>query len=307
MKYSVVIPVFNSEKTIGAIIDNLVKFFGEKELDFEIVLVNDGSKDLSWSIINQKIIEYPKKILAIDLIKNHGQHIANFCGLENSTGDYIITMDDDGQNPVNEISKLIQKSKEGYEIVIGKFIKKKHSLYRRLGSKLVKYLVQKIFQTPKNLYLSNFRIIKRNVINRIIRLNIANPYLPGLLISYSSSHTNIIVDHIERKYGKSRYSILKIIKIILELLFNHSTYPIRIITFFGFFVSLISFVLGFFYILNSVLYGTEVSGWTTVVVLVSFLSGLNLIILTMLSEYVIRINKNLSSKNKYFIRQLIKE
>jgi len=245
--------------------------------------------------------------LAIDLINNHGQHIANYCGLENSTGNYIITMDDDGQNPVNEISKLIQKSKEGYELVIGKFIEKKHSLFRRLGSKFVKYIVNKIFKIPKNLHLSNFRIIKRSVIDRIGKLNISNPYLPGLLISYSSSHANIIVEHIERKYGKSQYNILKIIKLILELLFNHSTYPIRICTFFGIFVAVISFALGFFYILKSILYGSQVSGWTTVVVLVSFLSGLNLIILSMLSEYIIRVNRNLSSKNKYFIRQLIKK
>ena len=307
MKYSVVIPVFNSEKNIGIIIDELLIFFKEKKLDFEIVLVNDGSKDLSWSIINKKILEYPKKILAIDLIKNHGQHIANYCGLENSSGDYIITMDDDMQNPINEISKLIEQSKEGYELVIGQFIEKKHSFMRRIGSKIIKYFVSKIFKIPKNLHLTNFRIIKKDVIDRICQINIYNPYLPGLLISHSYSHANIIVEHKERKYGTSQYNILKIAKLIFELLFNHSTYPIRVFASFGILVAVISFVLGFFYILKSLLYGSQVSGWTTVVVLISFLGGLILIILSMIGEYIIRVNRNLSNQNKYFIRQLIKK
>jgi glycosyltransferase involved in cell wall biosynthesis len=306
MKYSIIIPVYNSEKTIGVLIDELIKYFSKNNLNFEIICVNDGSIDDSWNVIKKKLNLYQGKIVAINLINNHGQQIANYCGLENSSGDYLITMDDDAQNPVSEISKLIQKSKEGFELVIGKYIQKRHNIIRRLGSRIVRYIVGKIFKIPENLHLSNFRIIKREVIDRICQLNIHYPYLPGLLINYSSSQTNVFVEHKERKYGSSKYNFLKIMKLIFELLFNHSTYPIRVFTFFGFCVASISFALGLFFIFKSSLYGTQVPGWTTVVALVSFLGGLTLIILSMIGEYLIRINRNLSSRNKYFIKELIK-
>ena len=305
MKYSVVFPVFNSEKTIGKLRDELVIFFNKAQLDFEIILVNDGSEDESWNIIKNKI-KLIKNICAIDLINNHGQQLANYCGFKNSSGDYVITMDDDMQNPVSEISKLIQKSKEGHELVVGKYIEKKHTFTRRLGSKFIRYIVGKIFKIPKNLHLSNFRIIKRSVIDRICSININYPYFPGLLIQYSSSQANVLVEHHERRHGSSQYNALKITKLVFEILFNYSIYPLRIFTIFGLGVSAISFSLGIFFILKALIYGSVIQGWTTVVTLISFLGGLILIILFMMGEYLIRVNRNLLSKNKYFIRELIK-
>ena len=215
-------------------------------------------------------------------------------------------MDDDMQNPVSEISKLIQKSKEGHELVIGKYIEKKHTFIRRLGSKFTRYIVGKIFKIPKNLYLSNLRIIKRCVIDRICSINISYPYFPGLMVQYSSSQANVVVEHNERRYGSSQYNALKITKLIFEILFNYSIYPLRIFTLFGLSVSAISFSLGTFFILKALIYGSAIQGWTTVVTLISFLGGLILIILFMIGEYLIRVNRNVLSKNKYFIRELIK-
>lgn len=214
MKYSIVIPVYNSEKTIGVLIEELIKFFSNYSDRYEIICINDCSTDDSWKIIENKLIKYPDKILAIDLVKNYGQQSAIYCGLKNSTGEYIITMDDDLQNPVNEIEKLIVKSKEGYDVVIGKFTQKKHNFIRRLGSKIVRYFLDKIFDIPKNLHMTNFRIIKRIVIERIFELKIQNPYLPGLYVHYSSSVTNINVKHNERLFGSSNYNTLKIIKLV---------------------------------------------------------------------------------------------
>ena len=305
MKYSVVIPVFNSEKTIGTVIDELVIFFSKAKLNFEIILVNDGSIDNSWNIIKKKRNKYRKNICAINFINNYGQQIANYCGLENSSGDYIITMDDDGQNPTEEIAKLIKKSKEKFELVIGKYIKKKHSFVRRFGSKLIRYVIGKIFKIPDNLHLSNFRIIKRCVVDRVCGLNINYPFLPGLLIEHSSSQANVLVNHKSRKHGSSRYNITKIIKLIFEIMFNYSTFPLRFFTFLGFIISMTSFGMGIFYILKAIIYGSEVQGWTTVVTLLSFLGGLILIILFMLGEYIIRVNKKLSSKEKYFIKEIL--
>ena len=306
MKYSIVIPVYNSEKTIGVLIEELIKFFSNYSDRYEIICINDCSTDDSWKIIENKLIKYPDKILAIDLVKNYGQQSAIYCGLKNSTGEYIITMDDDLQNPVNEIEKLIVKSKEGYDVVIGKFTQKKHNFIRRLGSKIVRYFLDKIFDIPKNLHMTNFRIIKRIVIERIFELKIQNPYLPGLYVHYSSSVTNINVKHNERLFGSSNYNTLKIIKLVSELLFNHSTYPLRGLIIIGLFISIISFSFGFFFFVKALIYGSQVPGWSSVFVLISFLGSLILVTISMIGEYLIRINKNLSSNNRYFIRQIKK-
>src|SRR6056300_954908 len=103
MKYSVLVPVFNSEKTIGPLIDALINFFKNEKLILEIILVNDGSNDSSWNIVKDRALKFPKNIIAIDLSYNHGQHVANYCGLKNSSGDFLITLDDDMQNPIHEI------------------------------------------------------------------------------------------------------------------------------------------------------------------------------------------------------------
>ena len=307
MKYSIVIPVFNSERTIGKLIDELVFFFIKAKLDFEIVLVNDGSHDSSWEIIKKKIIKYPKKICAINLLNNHGQQVANYCGFENSSGDYVITMDDDMQNPVSEIKKLILKSKEDYELIIGEYYKKNHSLVRNFGSKVVRYINSKIFNIPKKLYLSNFRLIKKSLIKRILELNIQYPYLPGLLVKYSVKSTNVKVKHDKRKIGSSKYNSKKITKLIFEILFNYSIYPLRVITIIGFSISLLSLCLGLFYFIKALINGTSVEGWTTVVVLISFLGAWILMTLFVLGEYIIRILRSLINNKIYFIKEIIKK
>ncbi|SVE50786.1 uncharacterized protein METZ01_LOCUS503640, partial [marine metagenome] len=136
-KYSVVIPVYNSADIVAETVDRVAGFFNDSGLDYEMVLVNDGSCDNSWDIILGKTKENPH-IIAIDFLKNYGQHTANFCGFKESTGDYVITLDDDLQNPPEEIIHLIKKAEEeNYDLVIGQFEKKRHPFYRRLGSYLI--------------------------------------------------------------------------------------------------------------------------------------------------------------------------
>jgi glycosyltransferase involved in cell wall biosynthesis len=156
MKYSVIIPIYNSEKTIGHLIDELIKYFSKKNINFEIICVNDGSIDDSWNIIKKKLNIYQGKIVAINLINNHGQQIANYCGLENSSGDYLITMDDDMQNPVSEISKLIQKSKEGYILV-----KQTYDIDDAWG--FVKLTKKEKVNMPEEEFKATYRVVTRAI------------------------------------------------------------------------------------------------------------------------------------------------
>ncbi len=303
-KISVVIPVYNSEKIVALTVNNVVEIFEKQDLKYEIILVNDHSPDGSWEVI-KKIAAKAPHIVAINLLKNYGQHNAIFCGFCQTTGDYVVTMDDDMQNPPEEIIHLINKAKEGHDAVFGKFRKKKHSLKRRMGTKIIGYLNYKIFDKPKDITLTNFRIIRKDVIERIIDYKTAFPYIPGLVLMFSHNVGNVMVEHRAREIGKSNYSLLRIFKLVGALLFNYSSYPIKIFTVTGFFVSAASFVLGLWVLISKLVFEISVSGWTTVVVLVSFLGGFIILMLGMLGEYLSRILSQVTSNKSFVIKEII--
>ncbi|WP_136799863.1 MULTISPECIES: glycosyltransferase [Desulfosediminicola] len=306
MKYSVVIPVYNSEKIVGKTIDETILFFDSNLLDFEIILVNDGSTDGSWNVLKQKAL-MDERVKVFDLLKNYGQHTANFCGFKESNGDYLITMDDDLQNPPSEISKLINKIHDDncHDVVFGKFNKKMHALHRKIGTRFVNYLNQKLFNKPSNVTITNFRVIRRDVVERICEYHTAYPYIPGLTIMFSANPGNTEVEHHPRGNGKSGYNAVKIIKLLMRILFNYSSYPLRFVTGLGFAFSFICFLLAGFYLLKAMFLGTSVAGWATVVVLLSFFNGITLLVIGMLGEYLIRLINQTSRGASYHVKESI--
>jgi glycosyltransferase involved in cell wall biosynthesis len=244
-----------------------------------------------------------------DLLKNYGQHSANFCGFQHATGDYLITMDDDLQNPPEEIEKLISKIHDGhgYDVVFGQFREKMHASHRRIGSKIIGYMNRKIFAKPKDLVLSNFRIIRRDVVERICSYQTGYPYIPGLVLMFCSKPANIIVEHHQRKFGKSGYNWIKIGQLVLRILFNYSSFPLRFVTGFGFFLSMLCFFLAAFYLIKAIVSGTSVPGWTTVVVLLAFFNGMSLLVLGMLGEYLVRLINQTSRGATYYVKETVNE
>ncbi len=306
LKYSVVIPVFNSEKIVGETIERTVAFFRREGLEFELIMVNDGSPDGSWDVIRQKAHEY-REVIAVNLLRNYGQHAANLCGFRQSHGDYVITMDDDMQNPPEEIKKLIEKAAEGYDLVVGRFREKKHPLVRRIGSRIVGLINRKIFHGQKDLVLTNFRIIHRDVIARACQYKTSYPYVPGLVLMFSTNRANVLVDHHERSVGTSNYNIWRIVKLVSELLFNYSSYPLRLVAGIGLLTAALSFMFSIFYLSRAFLVGTSVPGWATVVVLLSFFNGMTLFVLGMLGEYLVRLINQGSHAEPYHIKEIVRE
>ena len=183
-KYSAVIPVYNSEPIISETIDRTVAFFKNANLNYELILVNDGSTDKSWSIVSEKAATN-SHIIAIDMLRNYGQHTAIFCGLQHSSGDYAITLDDDLQNPPEEIIHLINKILEGeHDIVYGRFRIKQHASYRRVGSRAIAQVNRRVFHQPPDLVLTNFRIIRRDVVERMCGYQTGYPYITGLALMF---------------------------------------------------------------------------------------------------------------------------
>ena len=302
--YSVIIPVYKSENILTETLISTVNSLNKHKLNYEIILVDDNSPDKVWQIIKD-FSKNNKKITGLRFIKNFGQHTAILCGFEHAKGDYIITMDDDMQNPPSEIIKLINKAHEGYDLVFGKYKEKRHALYRKIGTKLVGYLNKKIFQKPENISLTNFRIIHKSIIDRLLSYKTVYPYIPGLVLMFATNIANTEVVHMPRKNGKSNYSFFKIIQLISRILFNYSTFPLKFIIAIGFIIASISFSVSVFFIVRSFFTKAVVPGWTSIVVILSFFQGISLLILGMLGEYIGRLVIQQSKGKSYHLKDSV--
>lgn len=297
---SVVIPVYNSEKTISEVVNRTISTISSFSEDNEIILVDDGSTDSSWMVMER--LSRDRGIICIKLLKNYGQHCANMCGFRESSKDLVITLDDDLQNPPEEILKLFESLTDEIDIVYGEFKHKKHTLLRRIGSKLVNRLNKKIFNIKNEVYLSNFRLIRRQVIESLITEVSEKPYIPGLLLKYSSNIKCVEVEHSQRSLGKSNYSFRKLVSLLADLLFQHSRLPLRVVSFFGFFVSFGAFIMGSFFIYNAMESEVAVPGWASLAVLISFFSGVIIFLISIIGEYFVRLLKQ--SPSAYVIREI---
>lgn len=305
IELSIIIPVYNSENIIGKTTDILLIELDKLQVSFEIILVNDGSADDSWNTI-KTIANKHNQITAINLLKNYGQHTAQYCALRHCQGKYIVTMDDDMQNHPDQIVILYNKILEGYDLVIGKFHSKKHAYYRSVGTQIINYFNQKIFDKPKNIHLTNFRIFDKRVSDRLLNYNTNYPYIPGLLLMYSSSIANVPTTHHKREVGKSNYSITKIIKLVSRLLINYSSYPLKVLTFIGLTIAVLSFLIGFYILFIALYSGYSIPGWASIMVLMSFLNGITILISGVLGIYISRTLEQVSKSTPYIIEEIVK-
>ncbi len=298
--YSVVVPVFNSAEIVGETIDRIVHVFESEGLSFELILVNDGSRDGSWETIADRARGNPH-IVALNLLRNYGQHHANLAGFRESTGDYVITMDDDLQNPPDQVLLLIDEAMKGHDLVFGRFDRKQSAGYRRLGSKAISMVNRRIFGQPRDLAVSNFRILRRDVVRRICGSRTAHPYITGQALLSSSNRSHVTVRHDARPVGNSNYSLVRILRLVLTIMFSYSSYPLRIAAFGGFLMSAASFLIGGVYLIRGMTGATQVEGWTTLVVLVSVFNGFVVALLSMLGEYVVRTLNAVSVSEPYHV------
>jgi glycosyltransferase involved in cell wall biosynthesis len=212
--HSVVVPVFNSEGSVRELVERTLRVFEGLSLPVEIILVNDVSADGSWEVLESLATEH-FNVRAIDLLKNYGQHSAILCGLRHTSGEYVILLDDDLQNPPDEIPKLLEKASEGHDLVFGQFQKKRHAMYRRWGSFIIGLINRHIFHQPKHLVVTNFPILHRSVVDRVCSYRSIQPYIPGLSLMYATKPGNVLVEHHERSIGSSNYNLVRITRLVM--------------------------------------------------------------------------------------------
>jgi polyisoprenyl-phosphate glycosyltransferase len=304
-KYSAVIPVYNSEPIVRTTIECTSAFFQELGEPYEIIAVNDGSTDRSWNVLRACAAEDPH-VVAVNLLHNYGQHTALLAGLAISKGDYVITLDDDMQNPPEEIIHLIRTADEGHDAVFGRFRQKQHAGYRKIGTRIIGWMNTAVFHKPRDLVLSNFRLLRRDVVDRICRYHTAYPYIPGLVLMFSASPANVAVEHRARTVGKSGYSLPKILALVMRILFNYSAFPLKVVSTLGAAIAGLSFVLGLFYLVRALFTGFEVAGWATLVVMLAFFNGLLILMVSMLGEYLVRLLNQSSRDRSYEVAEVVK-
>ena len=228
---SVVIPVYNSEKTLDELYTRLKSALRVLSRDYEILLVDDGSRDLSY-VKMKELRRRDNCVKIIALNGNFGQQNAIMCGLHHAAGKYIVTMDDDMQHPPEEIGKLLSKLKDGYDVVYGIPLpqQKKHSIIRNIGSKMTNYLFNKICCKPKDIKVSSFRVMTRAIVQKVVKDKTSFVYISAIAFKNNAKAENVIVMHDARKYGESNYSLINLIKLFLKLYIYYSPAFCRVLS-----------------------------------------------------------------------------
>ena len=300
MDLSVVIPVHNSEKTLEKLYSRLVDVLEASVRNFEIILVDDGSSDGSWETL-VRLRELDERVSIIRLMRNFGQHNAIFCGLHHVKGDLILTMDDDLQNPPEEIPKLLDKIEEGYDAVYGEYNLKQHNLFRNLGSAAIQKVYRFVFRLDGT--ATSFRLISNQVIKAILSYDMNYTFIDGLLAWYTKNIGHVTVRHDPREESSSGYSFRKLFTLSLNLLTNFSIIPLQIASLTGISFSFLGFVMAMYFFMKKIIIGVEVTGYTSLIVVVTFFSGIQLLALGLIGEYLGRVHLNINKKPQFMVKE----
>ncbi len=302
MKYSFVIPCYNSSQSISLVVKEIQdKMLEMQETEYEIILVNDHSKDNTKEVIFS-LADQPN-IRAISLAKNSGQDAACLCGYKASKGDYVISLDDDGQNPANEVDKLINKLNEGYDVVIAHYPNKQHESWRNIGSKVNDIMEIEMLGKPKELYVGSYFIAKRFIIDQITQYTNPYPYIRGLLLSATDNIANVDVHHRSREFGTSQYTLKKLLGLWINGFTSFSVKPLRISTIIGGIIALLGFVMTLYAVIHKLLHPEISAGWASLMSVITLIGGMILLMLGMIGEYVGRIYISINHTPQYVIQE----
>lgn len=224
---SIIVPVYNSEKTIRKVCEKIIKTMMDNHLDYEIILVDDYSEDNSYSIMNAIFNEH-SHIICIKLSENYGQQNALLCGLQYGSGDYFITIDDDLQNNPEDIMILMETMKRGYDVVYGvpHSHRKVHKNYRSIGTSFKEGMFRLILGKPKDIKLTSFRLMNKSIVDEIKKETVSYVYLSASILQHTKNIANVTVGHHDRVYGKSNYNVRKLMKLFMNIVIYYSDIPI---------------------------------------------------------------------------------
>lgn len=303
MNVSIIIPVYKGAKTIGRLVDELIDKL--KSYALEIVLINDGSPDSSHEECLKLLKKHNRAIKYIELSRNFGEHNAVMAGLNHAAGDYAVIIDDDFQNPPEEIEKLVNKAaEEDLDVVYSYYEKKHHSFLRNIGSSFNNVVASYLLNKPKDLYLSSFKCMNRFAINEVIKYRGPFPYIDGLIWRSTRNIGRVLVRHQSRKEGRSGYTVRKLIRLWTNMFVNFSIYPLRMSTLLGIAFSVLGIILIMIFIVEKIIDPNVPVGITSVLIAIMVFSGVQLVMLGLIGEYLGKLFLTDNQTPQYVIRQV---
>ena len=305
MKYSFVIPCYRSENTIEIVVRELTEKLNTINIDdYEIILVNDCSPDNVWEKI-VSLTNDDNHISGVNLAKNFGQHAALLAGYARVKGDYVVSLDDDGQAPIDELDKLISKIEEGYDVVYSYYEEIKQKRYRKFGTWLAAKMAQVMLGAPKDFKGSSFYIARKLVIDEIVKYDNPYPYLLGLTLQVTRKIGYVEVHHRKRLEGSSGYSFKSLVSLWLNGFTAFSVKPLEIGTVVGVFFAFVGFLGGIITIVRKLLNPAIVAGWSSMISVMLFIGGMVMLMLGLIGEYIGRIYICINHAPQYVVREEI--
>lgn len=304
-KLSFVIPCYRSADSIGQVVHEIIKTVeSDARFEYEIICINDCSPDNTYQVLKQ-LSQENLKIKVIDLSRNFGQHSALMAGFNHVTGDIIVCLDDDGQNPPSEMFKLIDKLDEGYDLVSAKYSKKKHSLFRKIGTKISFAMSSYLVGKPKDIDLNSYYVFKRYVLDEVIKYDNPYPFVHGLILRVTRNMANVEIDHKERQSGSSGYNLKKLFGLWMNGFTAFSEKPLRIASIIGCICAGLGFLYGLIIIIRKLLNPEILVGYSSMMAVILFLCGMIMLFLGLLGEYIGRIYISINNAPQYAIRETI--
>ncbi|MDB5761805.1 MAG: glycosyltransferase [Herminiimonas sp.] len=304
---SVVIPIYNEEAGLAKLFARLYPALDALGLAYEIVFVNDGSRDHSAAILADQFRNRPDVTRVVLFNGNYGQHMAILAGFEETRGEIVVTLDADLQNPPEEIGNLIAKMREGYDYVGSIRRERQDSAWRTYASRMMNRLREKITHIKMTDQGNMLRAYGRNVINLINQCSEVNTFIPALAYTFSRNPTEIIVEHEERAAGESKYSFYSLVRLNFDLVTGFSLVPLQFFSMLGIGLSFMSAALFFVLLVRRFVIGAEVEGVFTLFAITFFLIGVILFGIGLVGEYVGRIYQQVRGRPRYVVQAVLQE
>lgn len=305
-KISFVIPCYGSENTIRQVVSDIHTLMRQqKDYMYEIVLVNDCSPDGVWKIIRQLCEEEPGIVKGISLAKNFGQHSALMAGYHYSSGNYIVTLDDDGQTPVSQTFDLMEKLMDGYDVVYAEYKERRDSFFRKAGTLLNNFMLEALLGKPKNVHLTSYFAAREFVIREVCTYRNAFPYIWGLILRTTHNITNVSIQHSRRIDGESGYTLKKLIGLWMNGFTAFSVKPLRVSSGIGFLFAFLGAAGVCCTAANKLLNPQIPAGYSSLMSVLLVIGGILMIILGLIGEYVGRIYLCINMMPQYVAKEVI--
>ncbi|MDC9595489.1 undecaprenyl-phosphate 4-deoxy-4-formamido-L-arabinose transferase [Xenorhabdus anantnagensis] len=306
-KVSVVIPVYNEEESLPQLLERTLAVCQKLEQKYELILVDDGSRDSSAEILTQAAESPENHVIAILLNRNYGQHSAIMAGFHQADGDLIITLDADLQNPPEEIPHLVKTAEEGYDVVGTRRANRQDSWFRKTASKMINAMITKATGRSMGDYGCMLRAYRRHIVQAMLQCHERSTFIPILANTFARKTVEIEVAHAEREFGDSKYSFMNLINLMYDLLTCLTTAPLRLLSVVGSIIAIMGFLLAVLLIALRFIFGSmwAAEGVFTLFAILFMFIGAQFVAMGLLGEYIGRIYNDVRARPRYFIQKVV--